>query len=77
MPLSRKILGAGKGFRVSFQGDNGPTKAGLASVDEGRFEHGKWIGGRRLNGDETDQGNYWRFDERQINIERAVVYRYE
>jgi Domain of unknown function (DUF5597) len=45
--------------------------------DEGRFEKGKWIGGRRLNGDETDQGNYWRFDQRQINIERAVVYRYE
>ena len=46
-------------------------------MDEGRFEHGKWIGGRRLNGDETDQGNYWRFDQREINIERAVVYRYE
>jgi beta-galactosidase GanA len=73
----REFVGAGKGFRVSFRTVNGPTKAGLASVDEGRFEDGKWIGGRRLNGDETDQGSYWRFDQHQINLERAVVYRYE
>jgi beta-galactosidase GanA len=72
-----EFLGAGRGFRVSFRPSNGATNAGLASVDEGRFEHGKWIGGRRLNGDETDQGNYWRFDQREINIERAVVYRSE
>jgi hypothetical protein len=72
-----EFLAAGKGFRVSFRSGDGATKAGLASVDEGRFENRKWIGGRRLNGDETDQGKYWRFDQRQINIERAVIYRYE
>jgi beta-galactosidase GanA len=72
-----EFVGAGKGFRVSFRPANGHGKAGLASVDEGRFENGEWIRGRRLNGDETDQGKYWRFDQRQINIERAVVYGYE
>jgi beta-galactosidase GanA len=72
-----EFLGAGKGFRVSFRPANGDGEAGLASVDEGLFENGKWIRGRRLNGDETDQGKYWRFDERQIKIERAGVYGYK
>ncbi|MFL6352766.1 MAG: DUF5597 domain-containing protein [Bryobacteraceae bacterium] len=71
-----EFLGAGKGFRVSFRPANEDGKAGLASVDEGHFENGKWIRGRRLNGDETDQGKYWRFDQRQITIEKAVVYSY-
>ncbi len=73
-----EFVGAGQGFRVSFQTRSaGPPHVGLASVDEGRFEDGRWIPGRRLNGDETDQGKYWRFDQHQINIERAMVYRFE
>jgi beta-galactosidase GanA len=47
---------------------------GLAFVDDGKFQDGKWIPGRRLNGDETDQGNYWRFDQWQLRVEKAVVY---
>jgi hypothetical protein len=54
-----------------------PFKLGYASIDEGTFKDGKWIPGRRLNGDENDQGNYWRFDPREVRIEKAVVYRYE
>jgi hypothetical protein len=30
-----------------------------------------------LNGDENDQGGYWRFSPRRITIEKAVVYAYE
>jgi hypothetical protein len=54
-----------------------PFKLGYASIDEGTYEDGKWIPGRRLNGDENDQGNYWRFDARSIKIEKAVLYRYQ
>jgi len=73
-----EFLGAGQGFRVLFKARSaGPPHVGVASVDEGRFEDGKWIPGRRLNGDETDQGKYWRFDEHQIKIEKAMVYRFE
>jgi beta-galactosidase GanA len=73
-----EFLGAGKGFRVYFIPRNGSAaNVGLAWVDEGRFENGKWIAGRRLNGDENDQGKHWRFDPRQIRIERAAVYRSE
>jgi len=75
---ANEFLGAGKGFRVSFEPrSTGPGRAGIASIDEGRIENGQWIAGRRLNGDENDQGHYWRFDPRQINIEKAVVYRFE
>src|SRR5258708_36525744 len=39
-----EFLGAGKSFRVSLRPSNEPTKAGLASVDEGRFEDGNGSG---------------------------------
>jgi beta-galactosidase GanA len=71
------FLGAGKGFRLSFTPRRGDKpRIGLASVVEGHFEHGVWVAGRRLNGDENDQGNGWRFDQRQIHIERATLYHY-
>jgi hypothetical protein len=70
------FLGVGKGFRVSFTpSDASAPRVGLASVDEGTFVNGGWIAGRRLNGDEDDQGGYWRFDQREAKIQRANVYR--
>ena len=71
------FLGAGKGFRVSFtpRDSKGP-RIGIESIDEGRFENGAWVAGRRLNGDENDQGVYWRFDPRQLHLERTVLYTY-
>lgn len=72
------FLGAGKGFRVAFtpRADNVP-RVGIAAVDEGTFADGKWIPGRRLNGDENDQGSNWRFDPRQQHIEKVALYRFE
>jgi beta-galactosidase GanA len=71
-------LGAGKGFRVSFTPrDDKAPQLGIASIDEGRFENGSWVPGRRLNGDESDQGNGWRFDSRELRIERAVLYSFQ
>jgi hypothetical protein len=46
-------------------------------VDEGAFVEGKWVPGRRLNGDENDQGKAWRFDSKQVRAEKVTVYRYE
>ncbi|HJN51877.1 MAG: DUF5597 domain-containing protein [Pseudomonadales bacterium] len=51
--------------------------SGIGSVDEGVILDDKWIPGRRLNGDENDQGRRWRFGQDEIRIERCVVYRYE
>jgi beta-galactosidase GanA len=69
------FLGVGKGFRVSFSAAG--RRVGLAAVDEGTFESGKWIPGRRLNGDENDQGKYWRFDQRQVRTAKATLYRFD
>jgi beta-galactosidase GanA len=72
-----RFLGAGKGFRVSFSPQNpSAPHLGIGTIDEGRFENGVWVPGRRLNGDEDDQGNNWRFDSRELHIERATVYTY-
>ncbi len=73
-----KFLGVGKGFRVTFSPDpaSGPH-AGIAAVDEGKFEQGKWIAGRRLNGDEDDQGTHWRVDSRAVHTEKVTLYRFE
>jgi hypothetical protein len=70
-------LGVGKGFRVQFEPkDPATARMGIGTIDEGRFEAGTWIPGRRLNGDETDQGNAWRFDEHELHTERATIYRF-
>jgi hypothetical protein len=73
-----EFLGAGKGFRVSFapRSAAGP-QVGIAAVDEGSFEDGKWIPGRRLNGDENDQGKGWRFDPWHVSTEKVKLYRFE
>lgn len=73
-----QFLGVGKGFRVSFASASaGGPRVGIASIDEGRFEDGKWVPGRRLNGDENDQGGFWRFSTRSLNTEIVKLYRTE
>jgi beta-galactosidase GanA len=72
------FTGVGSGFRVKFKPRTpGPSLAGIESVDEGFFQQHEWVPGRRLNGDENDQGRRWRFGPDKIRIERCVVYRYE
>jgi hypothetical protein len=72
------FLGIGKGFRVKFTPrDAAAKRVGIGSIDEGRFENGNWIAGRRLNGDENDQGEYWRFDPRELRTEKVTLYRFE
>jgi hypothetical protein len=73
-----EFLGAGKGFRVSFAPrQTGGQQVGIAAVDEVSFEDGTWVAGRRLNGDENDQGKGWRFDGRQVRTEKVSLYRFE
>ncbi len=73
-----EFLGAGTGFSVSFRLKAAVrTHVGIGSIDEGAFQDGAWAPGRRLNGDEDDQGRSWRFIEKRIHEEKAIVYRYE
>ena len=71
-----QFLGAGQGFRVTFAARSGP-QAGISYVEEGTFDNGKWIAGRRLNGDEDEQGVAMRFNPHAQSIEKLVLYRYE
>ncbi|MGD0911983.1 MAG: DUF5597 domain-containing protein [Terracidiphilus sp.] len=73
-----EFTGAGKGFRVTFtpQPETGPH-AGIASIEEGDVKDGKWIAGRRLNGDEDEGGAAWRFNPDAQSISKILLYRYE
>jgi beta-galactosidase GanA len=70
-----QFLGAGSGFRVIFHNPQGKSgKVGIASVTEGAYRDGNWVPGRRLNGDEDDQGRAWRFSPWESQIESCAVY---
>jgi beta-galactosidase GanA len=72
-----EFLGAGQGFRVTFTSrpETG-AQVGIGAVTEGKFEDGNWVPGRRLNGDEDDQGEHWRFSPSAETIEKVTLYRY-
>ena len=76
-----EFLAAGTGFRVLFSPKDSQGRVGLGPIDEGTFSNGKWISGRRLNGDETDQGARWRISsgwrQREPVIQRCTVYKYQ
>jgi len=69
---------AGAGFSVAFT-TNPPDQAiaGIASVDEGRFESGRWMAQRRLNGDETDGGKSVILPRGSSSIQRVTLYRHD
>jgi len=68
---------AGSGLIVTFESalqDN--MLVGIGSIDEGRFENGKWIPGMRLNGDQSHQGRHMRLPNDRFSIQRVKLYRY-
>jgi hypothetical protein len=81
----------GNNVQVSFSpATPGPAIAAIAQLDEGRFENGNWIQGRRLNGDdimldydlakkaiENKTGTGLKFSGDNRNIQRVKLYRYE
>lgn len=72
------FLGGGSGFRVAFRPlTPGPKYGGIGTVEEGTFQDGRWVAGRTLNGDETDQGSGWRFSSFGTSIETCTAYRYQ
>ena len=68
---------AGQGITVTYRGvDGGPPKVGIDVAEEGVFVDGKWIAGRRLNGDQTHQGRHIRLPPGAPQIQRVRFYRY-
>jgi beta-galactosidase GanA len=66
---------AGTGIVLTFQ-PKGEGRAGILSVEEGRFVNGKWQPGRRMNGDQDHQGRHVRIPEGEYGIQRVKLYTY-
>jgi beta-galactosidase GanA len=56
-------------------GLGGPI-AGIERIDEGRYEGGRFVVTRRLNGDETHQGRQLRLPMGSFGLQRVKLYRY-
>ena len=69
---------AGQGITVTFKGaDDGPPLVGIDVAEEGVFDaEGKWVAGRRLNGDQTHQGRHIRLPPGPSQIQRVRFYRF-
>jgi len=67
---------AGSGLAISFSPNTpGPPLAGLATVEEGIFVHGRWVAGRRLEGDDSDEGQFLMLGSKK-GIQHFTLYRY-
>ena len=50
------------------------ARAHIGTIDEGRFENGRWQPGRRLNGDESFSGNFVMLGTEIPEIRKVVTY---
>ena len=67
----------GRSMGVYFESATDATQSvGLAVVDEGQYVDGRWIPGRRLNGDETPEWKALWFGGDRYTIQRIKLYRY-
>jgi beta-galactosidase GanA len=68
---------AGSGIIVTFTSLSSTEPiVGIATIDEGTYENGRWVAGRRLNGDESHQGRHLRLPNGHFGIQRIKLYRY-
>ena len=72
-----EFLVAGSGLIVTFAPRSGNAVAGIASLDEGVFADGKWVPGRRLNGDQSHQGRHLHLPGNIFGIQKARLYLYK
>jgi Domain of unknown function (DUF5597)/Glycosyl-hydrolase 97 N-terminal len=67
----------GRSMGVYFETATDPTQSvGLAVVEEGQSVDGRWVPGRRLNGDETPEWKALSFGGDRYTIQRVKLYRY-
>jgi hypothetical protein len=69
---------AGSGVVVTFQSSSDDeTIAGIASIDEGTFVNGRWVAGRRLNGDQNHQGRHLHLPGGEYGVQKVRLYKYK
>ena len=68
---------AARGLKVYFTAATEPSDSvALATAEEGVYAGGKWIPGRRLNGDETPEWKALRFGADNYTLQHVKLYRY-
>jgi hypothetical protein len=73
-----EFLVAGSGVGIHFAAQTpGARHTRILSVDEGRFKDGKWIPGRRMNGDEDAGGWRLQLPGGSPSIQRIRLYRHD
>jgi beta-galactosidase GanA len=66
-----------RGMNVYFTSATDPSESvGLGTVEEGVYADGRWVPGRRLNGDETPEWKALRFRGDKYSIQHVKLYRY-
>lgn len=75
-----EFICTGRALDVFFLSKDEKTRVALDIVDEGTFDNGKWISGRRLNGDETHattfDGAGLRLPEERVSIQKVSIYKF-
>jgi beta-galactosidase GanA len=67
----------GRSMNIYFSAaDNPSDSVGIGTVEEGIYENGRWVPGRRLNGDEVPEWKALRFRGDNYSIQHVKLYRY-
>ncbi len=78
MTASNEFYVAGSGVVVTFRSTSTDGSiAGIESIEEGNVVDGRWIAGRRLNGDEDHQGRHLNLPGSTFVIQRVRLYTYK
>ncbi|MCU0918289.1 MAG: DUF5597 domain-containing protein, partial [Planctomycetes bacterium] len=70
------VAGAGVGIHFSAR-TAGPRHTRILSIDEGRVQNGRWVPGRRMNGDESTGGWRLQLPGGTPTIQRIRLYRHD
>ncbi len=74
---SNAFIIAGTGIVVTFSSvKSGVPSVGILQAYEGEYINGKWIPGRRMNGDQDHQGRHIRIPAEEFSIQQVKVYEY-
>ncbi|MEJ7677120.1 MAG: DUF5597 domain-containing protein [Segetibacter sp.] len=69
---------AGTGIVVTFATDDKVNPiVGILQSNEGEYINGKWVPGRRMNGDQDHQGRHVRISYGEWGIQQVKLYRYK
>ena len=72
-----EFLIAGTGIVCTFSDlSTNQDAIGILSAEEGYFENGAWIAGRRMNGDQDHQGRHIRISSGEWGIQKVKLYHY-